>query len=143
MKLWKFFVFQKITKFGLGYIKVSSCLKSTMFMKTSMSHLFLLLMLILKLIALRIMKVRSKDQSLKHHLIDKYKLNGFKAHAPRVSKVNHKHAFMYTYVWTHKAHNHVSYSSLYTHYVCVCVSIYIFIYMHAPLQSFIKFCDFL
>ena len=74
----------------------------------------------------------------KHHMIDEYKLNGFKAHAPRVSKVNHKHAFMYTYVWTHKAHNHISYSSLYTHYMCVCVSIYIFICI-LPCKALLKF----
>ena len=42
------------------------------------------------------------------------------AHASRVSKVNHKHTFMFTYVWTHNAHNHVSY--LYAQ--CVCLFIY-------------------
>ena len=34
----------------------------------------------------------------KHHVIDKPKLNGSKAHASIVPKVNHRHAFIYPYV---------------------------------------------
>ena len=124
MKLWKFSVFQNITKFGLGYIKDSSSLKSTMFVKTSISHLFLFLMLILKLIVLRIMKVRSKDQSLSIIWLSSLSLIALKLMLQGYLKpIISMHSC--THMYEHTKHTIMFHNLLSTYYVSVCLFIYL------------------
>ena len=107
-------------KFGLDCTKDSSSSKSTMFVKSSTSHPSISLDANPKALCSKDKKAKVQRPKPKHHMIGKPKLNSSKAHASRVSKVNHKHAFMYTHTWAHKSHKHAFNSSC-AHNMNVCM----------------------